>query len=576
MAPASTNAAPRRDIVVAPRVGGEWWTGFFKVLLVWNSSAVMHIGMLLVFWWLMGVVGLGARAQASSQEIPTTVEVQDASDPIDITNIDTGNDPTLELNYNVDRLGEVSVPGAVDPQENVGILNGAVDVPKGSIPPPPGVGGGTGAGVDGPSFGPGAIVGLPGGYTNARVNGLAGAWEGRSGQTRKKMLQEGGGNAESEAAVARGLKWMALHQAPDGHWSLHEFQRHAHQNDAQGNPVFGPGAKTTTDNCGGQTTRQNDIAGTAFGLLPFLAGGQTHKPITDKEQKIDYSKTVKAGLDYLISKQDQKGYFGGDMYAHGLATIALCEAYGMTSDQMLKGPAQKAIRYIEYAQDPAGGGWRYAAHSPGDVSVTGWQLMALKSGQMAGLDVSKEVLLKCDKFLDSCETTREVTVDAKKVKQKGGYAYLPNNGETETMTAVGSLCKQYLGVSARNPSLMDGIERLKEHPPGKTGNIYYEYYATQVMHHMGGDSWDFWNKGPDGKNGIRDALIAKQAKAANLEGKKACEDGSWPPENAGLNDGGRVMWTSLSLLTLEVYYRHLPLYRRDLGVNKDMMEPDSK
>src|SRR5260370_22453155 len=116
---------------------------------------------------------------------------------------------------------------------------------------------------------------------------------------------------------------MALRQAPDGTWSLREFQRYAHQTDAQGNPVYGPGAKMTPDNCGGQPTRQNDIAGTAFGLLPFLAGGQTHKPITDKEQKIDYSKTVKAGLDYLISKQDQKGYIGGDMYAHGLATIAL-------------------------------------------------------------------------------------------------------------------------------------------------------------------------------------------------------------------------------------------------------------
>jgi hypothetical protein len=201
--------------------------------------------------------------------------------------------------------------------------------------------------------------------------------------------------------------------------------------------------------------------------------------------------------------------------------------------------------------------------------------MALKSAQMAGLDVPKETLLKCDRFLDSCENTREVTVGDKKVKQKGGFGYLPGSGETPTMTAVGLLCKEYLGVSNKNLTLLDGVERLKEVPPGTSHNIYYEYYATQVMHHMGGDAWDVWNKGPDGKNGIRDTLIAKQERLdRGLDVKKAHEDGSWAPEGGGLNDGGRMMWTSLSLLTLEVYYRHLPLYKKDLGVNKDLMDTD--
>jgi hypothetical protein len=76
---------------------------------------------------------------------------------------------------------------------------------------------------------------------------------------------------------------------------------------------------------------------------------------------------------------------------------------------------------------------------------------------------------------------------------------------------------------------------------------------------MGGESWQFWNQGPNGKGGIRDKLIAGQLRNGHMAG-------SWPPELAP--EGGRIMATSLSLLCLEVYYRHLPLYRRDMGVNK--------
>jgi hypothetical protein len=131
------------------------------------------------------------------------------------------------------------------------------------------------------------------------------------------------------------------------------------------------------------------------------------------------------------------------------------------------------------------------------------------------------------------------------------------------MTAVGALCRQYLGVNPRNPSLLASVRRIKAVPPG-SGNIYYEYYATQVMHHMGGDAWNFWNLGPDGsgKAGIRDTLIARQEQAS---GPRPAQAGSFA---GGDHVGGRLGATSLCLLSLEVYYRHLPLYRRDMGVIK--------
>jgi hypothetical protein len=96
--------------------------------------------------------------------------------------------------------------------------------------------------------------------------------------------------------------------------------------------------------------------------------------------------------------------------------------------------------------------------------------------------------------------------------------------------------------------------------PNKTAFPYYEYYATQVIANLGGEDWKVWNLGPDGtgKGGIRDEVVARQDRGATLPEQA----GSW----AGTDHvGGRLGATSLSLLTLEIYYRHLPLYRREVG-----------
>jgi hypothetical protein len=391
------------------------------------------------------------------------------------------------------------------------------------------------------------MFGTPGGMGGPL--GAPGGFGGRSAGTRQKMVNEGGGNERSEAAVARGLRWLALHQASDGHWSLHDCNRFARTA-----PLGHPKGRVQRDNSEPGTSRRNNTAATAFGLLPFLGAGITHKPSATKKLT-DYSKAVQAGLRWLVARQHKsgsdRGYYGGDAYAHGLATITMCEAFGLTSDPVWKASAQLGINYIVNAQD-VGGGWRYAPRTTGDTSVTGWMVMALKSGQMAGLNVPRRTLRLAERFLDSVEKTR------------GGYSYVANSEVTATMTAVGLLCRQYLGVSPRNASLLAGVRRLKAQGPGKTGSLYYEYYATQVMHHMGGDHWRFWNLGPggDGKGGIRDTLLAQQDFGT---GGKLGNQGSWPPNEAG----GRMMSTSLSLLTLEVYYRHLPLYRRDAGVMKD-------
>jgi hypothetical protein len=310
-------------------------------------------------------------------------------------------------------------------------------------------------------------------------------------------------------------------QSPDGRWVLDH-------------PAF-------KDKDKGQI---NDVAGTALGLLPLLGAGKTHKPAPDNP----FDRSVERGLAFLLRKQNRDarsqhyGDFGGGAYGHGLATIAVCEAYSLTQDPVLRRPAQLAVNYIVRAQHDAGG-WRYAPGQPGDLSVSGWQIMALKSAQLAGLDVPAVTLRKAGRFLDARQAPDE------------GYGYLDAR-PTPTMSAVGLLCRQYLdGWGPRSPRLLRGIDaHLRPHPPGARQDAYYCYYATQVMFHFGGQGWKEWNAQ------MRETLVKTQEK-----------NGSWPAAGDawGRQGGGRLMVTAMNLLTLEVYYRYLPLYARSRAARQD-------
>jgi hypothetical protein len=459
-----------------------------------------------------------------SQNLAADQVVEEKKDPFLSIDVDPAmQEVDTDIQYMADRKADVSVPGSVNPNEAVGIKDGDKSAPPTNLPAPGGFGSGQGGAIEmATGVGNSMAVGEVGGY-GPRGLPLAGSFYGRSGATREYALREGGGTGESEAAVARGLQWLARHQSPDGHWALDGAFKD------KGTP--------------------NDVAGTAFGLLPFLAGGKTHKP-----GKLNpFDKTVARGLEFLKRRQDmKKGDFGGGMYSHGLAAIAMCEAYGLTQDPNLRPSAQRAINFIVFAQHPSNGGWRYAPGQEGDTSVTGWQVMALKSGQMAGLDVPDASIKNAIRYLNSCMSPTDK-----------GYGYT-GVGSTPTMSAVGLLCRQYM--QAWGPQKLEMIEGVKNHirpaqPNGKNlqKNIYFYYYATQVMHHYGGEAWKEWNKG------MRDGLVASQDKE---QGKPSF--GSW--SSAGdphAGSGGRLMITSLNLLTLEVYYRYLPLYSRDAGARKD-------
>jgi hypothetical protein len=347
---------------------------------------------------------------------------------------------------------------------------------------------------------------------------FTGELAGRSGAQRAKLVTEGGGNSNSERCVTNGLKWLAKYQQLDGKWSFH------HGFDDPG----------TLDKC---TT-----AATGLAVLSFLGAGHTHK-----SDQSHYKSNVEKGIKYLVSQVKRQGTLGDlrgkvvsneGMYAHAIATLALCEAYSQTRDSDLKNAAQWAINFIVAAQDPEGGGWRYVPHQPGDTTVTGWQLMALKSARNGRLNFPEKTLAGASRFLDS-------------VQVLGGSRYgYDRRGESPSMTAIGLLCRMYLGWTHENQALGTGVDYLSQIGPSHN-DIYYDYYATQVLHHWGGKDWQKWNEK------LRDQLIDTQVKRGDALG-------SWKPTgDSGSGPGGRLYQTCLSIMTLEVYYRYLPLYQKD-------------
>jgi hypothetical protein len=346
----------------------------------------------------------------------------------------------------------------------------------------------------------------------------------RQGDVRREIIELVGGSDESEKAVRRGLEWLQERQHTDGRWSLHDLN---------------PSDKQKLKKVQGQGSQQADTAATGLALLPFLGAGHTH-------QQGDFQPAVSAGIAWLVEHQKPDGDLfsgGGDnahMYAHGIAAIALCEAYGMTRDPALREPAQRALDFIVAAQHKPSGGWRYQPNQAGDTSVVGWQLMALKSGEMAGLVVPAATLELTAKWLDSVEGTGA---------QVGRFGYQGRNGNP-AMTAEALLCRQFLGSRRSEPGMQAGAAYLLEHVPRQGHETsYYWYYATQVMYHMQGSHWETWNEH------LRDLLVKTQERSG-------AESGTWNPKDQWEERGGRLYATCLRLLMLEVYYRHLPLYRQ--------------
>ncbi len=348
---------------------------------------------------------------------------------------------------------------------------------------------------------------------------LKGDFGGRTEAGRRAAVKRYGGTVESEKSVNLGLTWLQKVQREDGSWSF--------------GAVGGAGQPGSM--------QAADMGATSMALLCMLGGGHT------RETEGEFQETVAKGLEWMMKNAvrtpagaDLRGRIQGNsgMYVHGLATICLGEASALEPrDRDLRRVTLEAVRFLERTQG-SDGGWRYQPREvPGDTSVVGWQVMALQSAKAGGISVNASTFSDVKKFLNSVQA-----LDGAR------YGYTTPADNRPGTTAVGLLCRMYLGWKREKPELKAGVEYLAKTGPSRE-NMYYNYYATQVMHHWDGELWNKWNQV------MRDQLVATQIK----DGAGA---GSWNVTDPHGGPGGRIYQTALSLLTLEIYYRHLPIYRR--------------
>ena len=366
----------------------------------------------------------------------------------------------------------------------------------------------------------------------ASIGGIGGEGGGLGGRGKAGALaRSSGGGADTEAAVEQSLRWFLRHQLPDGSWSF---------NFKECPSCMGQCSHGSSD------AKAERAAATALALLPYLGRGETHL-------KGSYRRQIKGGIGYLVTlaaANNGRAYNpeGGTLYTQGLVGIALSECYAMSRDPSLKAPTQAVLNYIMASQDSAGGGWRYHPGQAGDTSAVGWQVMALKSGFMAGIPINPLTVSKAGEFLDFVQS-----------ENGARYGYLDKSSPSDARSAVGLLCRMYMGWKKDHPAMQAGVKLLAERGP--TNDLYYDYYATQIMHHMGGDLWTAWN------DKMKPLLLSKQASEGD-------EGGSWFDgfgTGHASDVGGRLYCTSMATMILEVYYRHLPMYQTE-GLEREFRE----
>lgn len=385
----------------------------------------------------------------------------------------------------------------------------------------------------GPAGGSVNPVGVEDALAGRGVGGSGGGGSGGGGGGGKEGIWQGlGVGTKPPTGIAGGLAWLVRQQEKGGNWKLHEGYPDA-----------------------GERTIRTDTGATALALLAFLGDG--HTPTEGP-----HAKSVAKGIAFLKSVQKANGDFHDHeelgrqtaFYAHSQATIAMCEAYALTGDPSLKASCERAVKFLLDSQHPRNGGWRYqpqTGESMGDLSVTGWALMALHSARIAKIDVPIDNFERAALFLESVS------------EQNGArYKYQPHDPLEKispAMTAEGLLCRQWLGWPKDHPSQTDALQYLladENKPSWASGrrNVYAWYYTAQVLHNVGGPAWKAWYQHTS------DLILKNQTTGGGEVG------GSWHPTRPpGANEeyaakAGRLYLTAMCLLVLETPIRHAAVY----------------
>jgi hypothetical protein len=330
--------------------------------------------------------------------------------------------------------------------------------------------------------------------------------------------------AESEAAIDRGLRWLAANQGPEGNWG------------------------------------SNDLGLVAVGGLAFLSAG--HMPGIG-----EHGEACEKALAYVVKNAKPSGLLNiagpqRDMYNHGLATFVLGQAYGMTGDARIGKALDRALKLIARTQGPVGG-WAYqAVPQDGDLSLSVMQAKALRSAVDSGFEIPPSVIEKAIVNVRGHYTPRggnPKMAEAELKKLPGQFTYGTGGGNaTVAMAAAGVVCLQEFGqyddwrIAKSMERVATEIAKVK---PAKAHNgqmpfdAYTLNYVGQSLYQVGGPGWR------QHYPALRDALIGAQM----IDPKNPATDGKWV---AGGHVGGKpgdLYGTAVAVFVLSIPNRYLPI-----------------
>ena len=356
----------------------------------------------------------------------------------------------------------------------------------------------------------------------------------RQGVQKTRALDLYGGSEETEAAVAAGLRYLASIQNRHGYW----------------------GSVRDRDD----KYRHVVVGKTGLALLAFLGAG--HTPGSGGE----YSQVAEQAISFLLEIQDERsGHFGdSSSYGHAIATYALGECYAITREERLRRPIEFAVRQIVRNQQTRDdqrfrGGWGY--YYPDDssfdrwprASITAWQVMALESASLGGIEIEPRVFEGAREFLENCWDAERgaFRYSHDPSRLRSAYDILPGS------TPASLFALSLLGTDVSGRRYREARKFVNDRRPRgyryegddafvhrARGNLYFWYYGTLAFFRLGGSAWERWNAA------MKETLLPSQER-----------DGSWPAISiyasyAGDDDEDRSYSTAMNVLTLEVYYRY--------------------
>ena len=527
------------DAQNAPERRGRGWIG-------WLVSGSLHLLALLVMWCIYWVISPPALEVPPVRNATIDQPSKQPQRPVDRT-LESHVDIAVDLATQPDPISQVDVTVPVAESE----LDTDSSVPKGRAE----------AVSDSEMGGQGAFSAIGSG------GGGAGMYGARTGGGRHRAISRYGGSKGSESAVDAALRWLKRHQDPTGCWDAETYQN---------NCTLAGKCEPGTYKVWKGNREVTCIALTGYAALCFLGAGY------DQAAPSRYRATVRQALAWLTQQQHADGRFGETNYENAIAVMALAEACAMSPDPAIRAIAQRGVDSILAAQcqepgEPApdasgaychGLGWDYNVPTArNDSSVTGWNVMALKSAFAAGLNVH-DGLTGARRWLDLAYRQANPnwqSLDAYTGRAVMPYAYFSDTKKLDfinpanlsqtidheagvNLSCVGLVCAVFLGHHAGDPMLQSLANEVlaRQLPAAYPFNTYYMYYNTMGMFQVGGEAWKTWNAR------VRDMLVHAQRQGPD------CHDGSWDPDGTVFigHEIGRVLSTCYCCLCLEVYYRY--------------------